>query len=605
MALQTKTFTYGSTTSSDSRYYKTTLTLTEESTSIADNTSSVRYSLVVQAGNTGITNFTTYASIDLGGTKINNGAGSKVTLSEQGSITLLSGVVNIPHNEDGTLEMSVSFGVSHDKPTRFSPGDFTYSGGTMTLTTIPRHSTIADVSGDIGATVNISVTRKSASFYHSLRYKDPIDGTYYYINAYGDSVTAETLLSATSVPFRIPDLYAAIPNSTSGTFTLECWTYTSNNKNSYLKECKTATVTYRTNAAVCKPTISASVLDINDVSCAVTGDHSVLVRYVSTAQVAVFATAKNRAAIEDVSIENKGVWLYEADDIFELAKVEQSSFQIWAKDSRGYETYSTADAYKWIPYVPLTNNAYATRVTETGSDIVLVFQGSFYASDINGNPNHLRLWYKLPSASEWQEVAEDTEGVSWNIDYEKNTYSVSVKFTDIPYTDIMSIETCAGDLFGEQSSSYYAYKTVVFPAGTPVFDWGKNDFRFNVPVDLPGLTLKGLPVDLVIETGTSGGWTYRKWSSGVAECWKTKSGTVKCDTAWGSLYYGTIAEENFPTNLFAGTPVLTTNIENTNMFISKGAATAAKTGVVYTISPVKLTEAVGYYLQYVAKGSWK
>ncbi len=605
MALQTKTFTYGDTTSSASRYYKTTLTLTEESTSVADNTSSIRYSLVVKAGNTGITNFTTYASINLGGTIINNGAGSKVTISQQGSVTLLSGLVSIPHNEDGTLNLSVSFGVDHANPTGFSPGYFTYSGGTMMLTAIPRHSTIADVSGDIDTTVNIAVTRKSTSFYHSLRYKNPLDNAYYYINAYGESVTAETLLSATSVPFKIPDLYAAIPNATFGTFTLECWTYTSNNKNSYLAECKTATVTYRTNAAECKPSISTSVLDINDVSCAVTGDHSVLVRYVSTAQVAVFATAKNRAAIEDISIENKGVWLYEADNIFELAKVEQSSFQIWAKDSRGYETYSTATAYKWIPYVPVTNNAYAKRITETGSDITLVFQGNFYAGDINGKQNVLRLWYKLPTAEEWTEITEETEGVSWSVDSAKNTYSASVKFTDIPYTDVTSIQTCAGDLFGGQSGYYYAYKTVVFPAGVPVFDWGRNNFRFNVPVDLPGLTLKGLPVDLVIETGTSGGWTYRKWSSGVAECWKTKSGTVKCDTAWGSLYYGTIAEENFPTNLFAGTPVLTTNIENTNMFISKGAATAAKTGVVYTISPVKLTEAVGYYLQYVAKGSWK
>lgn len=28
--------------------------------------------------------------------------------------------------------------------------------------------------------------------------------------------------------------------------------------------------------------------------------------------------------------------------------------------------------------------------------------------------------------------------------------------------------------------------------GTPVFDWGENDFKFNVPVDLPGLTINGV-----------------------------------------------------------------------------------------------------------------
>lgn len=29
------------------------------------------------------------------------------------------------------------------------------------------------------------------------------------------------------------------------------------------------------------------------------------------------------------------------------------------------------------------------------------------------------------------------------------------------------------------------------------------------------------PVDYVVEQGTSGIWTYRKWASGIAECWST------------------------------------------------------------------------------------
>lgn len=43
--------------------------------------------------------------------------------------------------------------------------------------------------------------------------------------------------------------------------------------------------------------------------------------------------------------------------------------------------------------------------------------------------------------------------------------------------------------------------------------------------------------DLVVEQGTAGGWTYRKWSSGIAECWGTvTTGTLKL-TASGSCYY--------------------------------------------------------------------
>ena len=36
----------------------------------------------------------------------------------------------------------------------------------------------------------------------------------------------------------------------------------------------------------------------------------------------------------------------------------------------------------------------------------------------------------------------------------------------------------------------------------------------------------GLIADYVVEQGTSGIWTYRKWNSGIAECWLSYQGTV-------------------------------------------------------------------------------
>ena len=42
-----------------------------------------------------------------------------------------------------------------------------------------------------------------------------------------------------------------------------------------------------------------------------------------------------------------------------------------------------------------------------------------------------------------------------------------------------------------------------------------------------------LPVaDYVISEGTSGNWTYRKWASGVAECWAKITQTVTPGEAW-------------------------------------------------------------------------
>ena len=40
-------------------------------------------------------------------------------------------------------------------------------------------------------------------------------------------------------------------------------------------------------------------------------------------------------------------------------------------------------------------------------------------------------------------------------------------------------------------------------------------------------------VDYIVEQGTSGIWTHRKWNSGIAECWGRHSFTVTAWAQWG------------------------------------------------------------------------
>lgn len=43
--------------------------------------------------------------------------------------------------------------------------------------------------------------------------------------------------------------------------------------------------------------------------------------------------------------------------------------------------------------------------------------------------------------------------------------------------------------------------------------------------------------DAVVEVGTDGIWTYRKWASGIAECWgKYTCFGVTATSSWGSMY---------------------------------------------------------------------
>ena len=55
-----------------------------------------------------------------------------------------------------------------------------------------------------------------------------------------------------------------------------------------------------------------------------------------------------------------------------------------------------------------------------------------------------------------------------------------------------------------------------------------------------GMTIGGSTLaDYVVEQGTSGIWTYRKWNSGLAECWGTSPEVTVSSSqwsAWGSVY---------------------------------------------------------------------
>ena len=69
------------------------------------------------------------------------------------------------------------------------------------------------------------------------------------------------------------------------------------------------------------------------------------------------------------------------------------------------------------------------------------------------------------------------------------------------------------------------------------------------------------PVDCIVEQGTSGSWTYRKWNSGVAECWGTVTGTLAPSEAESGItglrvFSGSVA---FPTGLFVDIPSVTYN----------------------------------------------
>lgn len=117
---------------------------------------------------------------------------------------------------------------------------------------------------------------------------------------------------------------------------------------------------------------------------------------------------------------------------------------------------------------------------------------------------------------------------------------------------------------------------------------------------------KSTLADYVVEQGTSGIWTYRKWASGIAECWGNSTYTVNITSPWGSLYEAKLTDSiNYPTGLFTNIPSL--SVTHTNMAAMveiSGTGTASHTGTLYAVRPNTLSSAL-ITVNLHAKGTWK
>ena len=74
--------------------------------------------------------------------------------------------------------------------------------------------------------------------------------------------------------------------------------------------------------------------------------------------------------------------------------------------------------------------------------------------------------------------------------------------------------------------------------------------------------------DYVVEQGTSGIWTFRKWASGIAECWGIGTFTDACNQSWGSLYETKGHNFSYPSGLFVSSP----NVFNVYLSATSGAS---------------------------------
>lgn len=111
--------------------------------------------------------------------------------------------------------------------------------------------------------------------------------------------------------------------------------------------------------------------------------------------------------------------------------------------------------------------------------------------------------------------------------------------------------------------------------------------------------------DFVITQGSSGLWMIRKWNSGVAECWRTISGTITKYTTWNGMY-GYQGSASFPSGFFIANPNVQyqTYIGSGFAMPARGACSTKDNFIWYALSSEN-TDNVGYTVDCYAIGKWK
>lgn len=215
------------------------------SQSITDNTSTVNWRMTVSRTGAYYTHNKqgdSTLSLNLDGRNVHYSYPTWETSGEE--YTLASGSSTISHNADGTKKLPISCTFN---PNNGLHGTITVSAS-LSLTTIPRSSSVSVSPGVIGSSVTININRQSSSFKHTVRYAWA-----------GKSGTIATNVD-TSTSWTIPlDFANDIPNSASGTGTIYVDTYSGSTKTGTQSTTLTASVPSNV-----KPTFTGvSLSDLN------------------------------------------------------------------------------------------------------------------------------------------------------------------------------------------------------------------------------------------------------------------------------------------------------------------------------------------------------
>lgn len=218
------------------------------------------------------------------------------------------------------------------------------------------------------------------------------------------------------------------------------------------------------------PSITATIKDINSDTIALTGDKNVLIRYRSTANVTMSATAYGESVInlDTAIIRNGNDTLYAVTGDFNNVESEEFTFSV--EDSMGRVGRKTVTV-DMIPYIELTCNI-ANNKPDADGDMRIECTGDYFNGSFGARSNSLTVKYRYKksggSFGSWKSMSVSTLG---------DGYTAYADLSGLDYQASYAFEVQAEDeltIVGSEESGV---------SSLPVFHWSGEDFTFEVPVE--------------------------------------------------------------------------------------------------------------------------
>ena len=495
----------------------------------------------------------------------------------------------------------------------------------VTLPQIARASSITSVANaNLGSTTNVVWTPKSKSFYYKVKLSyDTWSSTSSAI--YPNKTSAHTFTTSI-IPYDVANKMPQKDIRATMTATLYTYSDSACTKQVGSADTETFTVTVPDNSTT-QPNVNMTLSPVNATGVAW---KNLYVQGVSKVKAAFNGSGKYNTYISNYEMRVNGRTYYSPYTSSELEEDGTVNVKGYATDSRGITGVSSEDI-NVIPYGKPTiyphtdeNEVVCDRcasdgtLDESGLHLRIKARRSYSKIISDGTQhNFCGLYYRYKvsggSYSNWESLIDRTDTTTEQVDVILDdvctdatlSYLVQLKveddvgkYTEETYTvptdkvDFNLREGGGGAAFGKYSELVNALEIAE--------DWD--------------LVMKGNAVtDFITEQGTSGNWSYRKWNSGIAECWCEREVIGSFNAQWGSLYGFTPGAGRLSLPItFVETPKETVmaRASSSACFLyaesgGNGQNTATETAVYNVARPTAVADEQAVKYSYYIIGRWK